>query len=244
MDGQPAWRFCGKCNGMFFNGDPDRKGNCPGGGTHQAQGFVFYLLHDVPNPSTVGQPGWSFCDKCFGMFFVGNPGEPPLTTSHCQAGGQHRAQGFHFVLQHDVPSTVGQPGWSFCDKCNGMFFVGNPGEPPLTTSHCPAGGQHRAQGFHFVLPHREFPNPKIRIVVPPDRRSFAVEGRGFELGQPVKITHHRKSGSTLSEGIDQISSDSAGRFLFQVDFGGSIIDSGSALAFDFGSGETAKDSFG
>jgi hypothetical protein len=159
-------------------------------------------------------------------------------------GGQHRAQGFHFVLQHDVPSTVGQPGWSFCDKCNGMFFVGNPGEPPLTTSHCPAGGQHRAQGFHFVLPHREFPNPKIRIVVPPDRRSFAVEGRGFELGQPVKITHHRKSGSTLSEGIDQISSDSAGRFLFQVDFGGSIIDSGSALAFDFGSGETAKDSFG
>jgi hypothetical protein len=99
MDGQPAWRFCDKCFGMFFNGDPDpnRKGRCPAdGGMHAAQGFVFYLPHDVPD--TAGQPGWRFCDKCFGMFFNGDPNRK----GRCPADGDiHRAQGdFLFVLPH------------------------------------------------------------------------------------------------------------------------------------------------
>ncbi len=96
MDGQPAWRFCDKCLGIFFNGDPDpkRKGHCPAGDAHHAQGFVFYLPHDVPD--TVGQPGWRFCDKCFGMFFNGDPAKK----GHCPAGDAHHAQGFLFVLPH------------------------------------------------------------------------------------------------------------------------------------------------
>jgi hypothetical protein len=44
---QSAWRFCGKCAAMFFDGRPD-KGTCPAGGGHSASGFTFVLPRDVP----------------------------------------------------------------------------------------------------------------------------------------------------------------------------------------------------
>ena len=44
MPEQPAWRFCQKCEAMFFDGFPN-KGVCPAGGGHQAQGFMFVLPH-------------------------------------------------------------------------------------------------------------------------------------------------------------------------------------------------------
>ena len=44
---QPDWRFCNKCNAMFLDGFPG-KGQCPGGGGHQAQGFNVNI--QVPRP--------------------------------------------------------------------------------------------------------------------------------------------------------------------------------------------------
>src|SRR5262249_20297957 len=41
---QSAWRFCNKCNAMFYDGFPD-KGHCAAGGAHVAQGFNFVLPH-------------------------------------------------------------------------------------------------------------------------------------------------------------------------------------------------------
>jgi hypothetical protein len=75
---QNAWRFCGKCHGMFFDGSPD-KGHCPAGAGHAAQGFNFVLLHDVPPPPNT-QNAWRFCGKCHGMFFDGSPDK-----GHCPA---------------------------------------------------------------------------------------------------------------------------------------------------------------
>lgn len=50
--GQPGWRFCDKCWGIFFNGDPNIKGHSPAGGAHHAQGFQFVLpQRRFPNPS-------------------------------------------------------------------------------------------------------------------------------------------------------------------------------------------------
>jgi hypothetical protein len=96
--GQPGWRFCHKCFGMFFNGDPDpnRKGRCPAGNMHEAHGFLFVLPRDVPE--TVGQPGWRFCHKCFGMFFNGDL--DPNRKGRCPAGNMHEAHGSLFVLPH------------------------------------------------------------------------------------------------------------------------------------------------
>ena len=143
MAQQDQWRFCNKCNSMFFDGFPT-KGHCPAdGGGHQAQGFMFTLPHDVPEtPNTQG--AWRFCNKCTEMFFDGFPAK-----GHCPAGGGHQAQGFTFVLPHDVPgSAVAQTSWRFCGKCQAMFFDGFPNK-----GHCPAGGGHEARGFTFALPH-------------------------------------------------------------------------------------------
>jgi hypothetical protein len=42
---QTDWRFCNKCQAMFYNGYP-AKGNCAAGGPHVAQGYGFVLPHD------------------------------------------------------------------------------------------------------------------------------------------------------------------------------------------------------
>ncbi|MGG0791271.1 hypothetical protein ABE132_21730 [Peribacillus simplex] len=231
--GQPGWRFCDKCWGLFFNGTLYTSGRCPAGGAHDAHGFVFYLPHDVPD--TVGQPGWRFCDQCFGMFFNGDPN----IKGRCPAGGKHHAQGFQFVLPHDVPDTVGQPGWRFCDKCWGLFFNGDPN----IKGRCPAGGGHDAQGgFVFYLPHRGFPNPSIRIrVIANGQRFIEIYGVGFEPDQFVLI----ESGHYPSDWFQPIVRhsynkwiDSEGR-LFDRIYIESDIRYARVSAFDYGSGETA-----
>ena len=88
---QADWRFCQKCQSLFFDGFP-AKGVCPAGGGHSAAGFMFILPHDVPGP---GQAAWRFCEKCNAMFFDGYP-----TKGVCPAGDAHRAEGFNFVLPH------------------------------------------------------------------------------------------------------------------------------------------------
>ena len=44
MPTQVAWRFCQKCEAMFFDGYPN-KGICAAGGGHEAEGFDFVLPH-------------------------------------------------------------------------------------------------------------------------------------------------------------------------------------------------------
>ncbi|BEP11787.1 hypothetical protein acdb102_00980 [Acidothermaceae bacterium B102] len=142
---QQDWRFCNKCNTMFFDGFADNKGACPAdGGPHAAQGYMFVLEHDVPEvPNTQG--AWRFCNKCSAMFFDGFP-----TKGKCDRDlGDHVAQGFVFVLPHDVPSSpTQQTAWRFCNKCFVMFFDGFDAK-----GHCAAGDVHTAEGFMFALPH-------------------------------------------------------------------------------------------
>jgi len=88
---QSNWRFCQKCQALFFDGY-SAKGVCPAGGGHSAAGFMFVLPHDV---SGSGQADWRFCQKCYGMFFDGTPSK-----GVCSAGDSHLAAGFNFVLPH------------------------------------------------------------------------------------------------------------------------------------------------
>jgi hypothetical protein len=93
MPEQLAWRFCVKCEAMFYDGFPD-KGRCPAGGGHEAAGFNFVLPHDVlETPMT--QADWRGCHKCGAMFFDGYPNK-----GICAAGGAHEPQGFDFHLPH------------------------------------------------------------------------------------------------------------------------------------------------
>jgi hypothetical protein len=128
---QSDWRWCSKCQGLFFGGNPGSK--CPAGGAHTKVGSGNYLL--VNNSASYpGQSDWRWCSKCQGLFFGGNPG------SKCPAGGAHTkvGSGNYSLLRH--PLSPGQHGWRWCNKCQGLFFSGNPGPK------CPAGAAHDATG--------------------------------------------------------------------------------------------------
>lgn len=137
VQAQSGWRFCRKCQTLFFDGYAT-KGTCAAGGAHSAEGHTFVLRYDTSAP---GQLDWRFCNKCSSLFFDGS-----TVKGQCPAGGAHSAQGFNFVLDHDR-SVVGQADWRYCRKCQSMFFDGYPDK-----GVCAAGGTHVAAGYNFVLP--------------------------------------------------------------------------------------------
>lgn len=139
---RPYWRFCNKCQVMFYT-DADSN-SCAAGGTHVPQGYQFRLPFDAPETSTV-QRNWRSCNKCQAMFFNGYQKK-----GSCPAGGGHVADNtFRYSLPHDVLGTpTAQTDWRFCNKCHSMFYDGYPAK-----GRCAAGGGHVAQGYNFVLPH-------------------------------------------------------------------------------------------
>ena len=61
---------------------------------------MFFLPHDIAETSTA-QSAWRYCQKCHVMFFDGYPDK-----GTCPTGGGHEAQGFNFVLPHDLPTSL------------------------------------------------------------------------------------------------------------------------------------------
>lgn len=133
MPRQNAWRWCHKCEGLFFSGNPSQ-GACPspGGGPHDASQSGHYAMH-LGDAVPGAQSNWRWCRKCQGLFFVGNPSQ-----GVCPAGGSHDANEsghYSLVLGDQAPGTQG--GWRYCQKCEGLFFSGNPDQ-----GACPKGGTH------------------------------------------------------------------------------------------------------
>ena len=130
-DEQANWRWCRKCDGMFFGGNPGSV--CPAGGSHDASASGNYsLVHNTP--SARGQANWRWCSKCQGLFFGGNSG------SRCPAGGAHTAAGSGNYTLTQNARLILQDHWRWCRNCQGLFFGGNAG------SDCPAGGPHDSTG--------------------------------------------------------------------------------------------------
>src|SRR5262245_31319356 len=130
---QRNWRWCSKCQGLWFAGNPTQ-GKCPAGGTHTKVGSGNYSL--VHNATIApGQANWRWCSKCQGLWFAGNP-----SSGKCPAGGSHIKTGSgNYTLAHQ--SGAGQAGWRWCNKCQGLWFGGNPSQ-----GVCPAGGTHTKVG--------------------------------------------------------------------------------------------------
>jgi hypothetical protein len=70
-----------------------------------------------------------------------------------------------------------QGDWRFCEKCHGMFFNGF-----SVKGVCPAGGQHKAQGFIFNLP---FDTPELPNAQAGWRNCSKCQANFF-AGFPVK----------------------------------------------------------
>jgi hypothetical protein len=128
---QNDWRWCRKCEGLWFNGHPT-KGRCPVGGTHENNGSGNYRLN-LDEPSTGDQEDWRWCLKCEGLWFSGNP-----TRGVCPAGGTHDPTGSGNYSLRMSQAAAMQDDWRWCVKCEGLWFNGNP-----TSGRCPAGGSHK-----------------------------------------------------------------------------------------------------
>jgi hypothetical protein len=108
---QNDWRWCNKCQGLFF-GPNAASSHCPAGGTHssvsQSGSGNYSLLHHYVSVDQSQQNEWRWCYKCQGLFFGGN-----AETSHCPAGGTHsrvsQSGNGDYVLKHKKFSTINWP---------------------------------------------------------------------------------------------------------------------------------------
>ena len=131
QSGQSNWRWCNKCQGLFFAGN--NLGVCSAGGTHNDSGSGNYLL----SGSGSGQSNWQWCNKCQGLFFGGN------NLGACPAGGTHDPSGSGGYALPD--SGSGQPNWRWCNQCQGLFFAGN------NLGVCPAHSHNDTGSDNYVL---------------------------------------------------------------------------------------------
>jgi LysM domain len=152
---QPNWRWCNKCQGLFFGGHL-AESDCPAGGRHadpaQSRSGNYSLPHNAPT-SPDRQEGWRWCNKCQGLYFG-----PGVAGSSCPAGGTHAPQAQsgsgNYSLFHNAPASPDrQEGWRWCNKCQGLYFG-----PGVAGSSCPAGGTHAPQAQsgsgNYSLPHQ------------------------------------------------------------------------------------------
>lgn len=113
----------------------------------------------VPPATAFSQNLWVECDKCGVLFYNGgirhgksvcpvglqtNPGHPahstpvdgngfilvPIEADNTVTNVKERKN--TFVLRGDDPAASGQPGWRWCNRCEGLFFSRN-------SCRCPAG---------------------------------------------------------------------------------------------------------
>ena len=161
-DIQAGWRFCSKCNGLFWGGGGSDKAPCSAGGVRNRMGYIFHLPHSVPGTPTA-QSNWRFCDKCFGLFWNGYPDK-----GRCAAGVAHRVFGFDYVIPHSIaPNATHQDSWRYCGKCKAMFYFDY--KPyAIKFGICSAGGGHEAAGYKFVLAH------DLKTPDPPTLSEFRV----------------------------------------------------------------------
>jgi hypothetical protein len=142
LPGQENWRWCSKCQGLFFASND--LGACPAGSSHSQAGSGNYMLLTL-TPGWSDQHNWRWCSKCQGLFFAGN------NLGACPAGGGHNsANSANYALIHNQPSAIGQDSWCWCNQCQGLFYGNN------SLGSCPAGGQHNKAGSgNYTLLHNE-----------------------------------------------------------------------------------------
>lgn len=106
--GQPGWKWCRKCEALFYGGNPSH-GVCPADsrehdGSRSGQYIIDYLGRQADRGGEPYQNGWQWCARCQQLVF-GNP-----VDGACAAAGRHVPSGFNYVLRiagplHDAPEA-------------------------------------------------------------------------------------------------------------------------------------------
>lgn len=129
---QEGWRWCWRCQVMFYGTNAGGQGRCPGngGGGHDAYYSNRYFTRvegELPSPQ---ENGWRWCRNCMGLFYSAGARNAGL----CPNGGAHDSYGsflYAAILGEDGPSLQG--GWRKCRNCLGMFYkhLGGGGVCPI-----------------------------------------------------------------------------------------------------------------
>lgn len=83
--GQAGWKWCYKCEGLFFTGRGIRSGKCPAGTTHDGSYSASYM---IAHQTGTGEAGWRWCNRCEGLFFAAT-----TTAGTCPGGIGHDSTG-------------------------------------------------------------------------------------------------------------------------------------------------------
>lgn len=149
LSGQPNWRYCSHCQGLYFLGNA-MPTHCPVNGTHLFTQSYDYCLH-IAGQGPAGQDNWRWCNKCAGLSFAGNG--PPRK---CPMGGNHdlTGSGDYSLVQNiaSLPPQM-QNQWRWCNKCMSLYYGGS-----TAPTVCLEGGSHSDVGSgNYAL--EWIPNP-------------------------------------------------------------------------------------
>lgn len=119
---QTDWKWCSKCQVLSFV--QHVTGACSGGDLHDTGGSLNYTLDVGTSP---GQQNWKWCNKCYGLSFAGNQ-----SLGRCAKGEMHdhKGSGDYRIMNnvdnpHGFPPAGFQNKWSWCNKCQLLWFSGN-----------------------------------------------------------------------------------------------------------------------
>jgi hypothetical protein len=143
MTVQEDWRYCIRCRGLFFG--PNSQGYCPAvSGPHPIDRGIYVLINDTAQAE--GQREWFWCSQCYLLFYGGGGRRAGV----CPAAFGHHdgTRSANYTLFSEDPNNFGQPGWRWCSKCDGLFYI------QLPPSVCPAGGEHDgSRSEKYLLMH-------------------------------------------------------------------------------------------
>jgi len=126
---QPGWRFCWKCAGMFFSGNPGSV--CPAGQAHDASKSGHYSIQFGDNvPGTQGL--WRWCRKCQGMFFSGDGsmGACPVGTTATSVSPHDPTGSGAYGVPWPNPTT----SWDTGTGKHSIAIGGNPADANIAAS--------------------------------------------------------------------------------------------------------------
>lgn len=142
---QEGWRWCSRCEGMWYAGNATRA-SCPAGDGHVEAGSGQYLL-PMNYRSSSGQAQWRWCRKCQGLFYGQRRGSGGV----CPSGGEHDGSGsadYTMLAGTNGNARFAQDNWRWCRRCQGMHFGARRGV-------CPSGGTHDpSRSGSYAMLHR------------------------------------------------------------------------------------------
>jgi hypothetical protein len=149
MAEQPDWRWCQKCQGLFYSGGSSQ-GVCPADrAPHDGSASWVYSLA-MNEPHDGAQPAWRWCGKCQGLFYAGTLTQNGVCPTDGAAHDGGGSADYSIFFEGSAAPAEAQPGWRWCQRCQGFFYAGG-----ATLGACPAGGTHTADGSGlYVLEHQ------------------------------------------------------------------------------------------